>query len=572
MKSSSKALKRKFSVSTPSGSPLKRFRERDEDCSERSIIDEEESARIKKRNRDEESALEKSKRSKDEDAEESEQVERGGKKRRLNYSAGDFLPSSPSFSSGNFLSSPLKKLKGPSMAVSLSMSHSVDEDSRRFSRSASNESLSLGLAPVEKSKVEGFTPLLSVSPGWINETGFTKDKKIEFDIERQFVEPKWYATYFLGKEGHMDFVGVQEDGSAVVVSIVRSSNEGYFKTIVRSTEGTVKHEIFVGNQILEKLAEAKTTDKLESFYKKVVKKYVLGGTASETGFEKLKDLKILKGDNVKATLQKLEEQEEPQQFKFGVFYAKEGQTNEDEMFQNHGEQSASYSDFLSILGTTINLQGFDGYDGGLDTSKGNRTGKQSVFTAYKGFEIMYHVATMLPFTEDDEQQLDKKRHLGNDVTMIVFLDRESPNSTLQYSPATIKTHFNHVLCVVSPAPAAGPASLTLKSPRMRHEDMGDVDLSRSVSSEFLTPQPVTPAPVQSTSSSQNYFVQFSKKESVPDFGPELPSPPLVVSREYLRDVLLCKLINGEIASYEAPSFKEKLRKTRTVLLNSFKTE
>lgn len=35
------------------------------------------------------------------------------------------------------------------------------------------------------------------------------------------------------------------------------------------------------------------------------------------------------------------------------------------------------------------------------------TGDESYFTAYKGYDIMFHVAPMLPFDEDDEQQVFK---------------------------------------------------------------------------------------------------------------------------------------------------------------------
>lgn len=40
------------------------------------------------------------------------------------------------------------------------------------------------------------------------------------------------------------------------------------------------------------------------------------------------------------------------------------------------------------------------------------------------------------------------------------LDR-APNSNYQYAPATIKTHFNHVLCVVSPAPDSIPSQVEI---------------------------------------------------------------------------------------------------------------
>lgn len=45
-----------------------------------------------------------------------------------------------------------------------------------------------------------------------------------------------------------------------------------------------------------------------------------------------------------------------------------------------------------------------GYRGDLDT-KTNATGKYSVFRRWKGFEIMFHVSTLLPFSKGEEQQV-----------------------------------------------------------------------------------------------------------------------------------------------------------------------
>lgn len=35
---------------------------------------------------------------------------------------------------------------------------------------------------------------------------------------------------------------------------------------------------------------------------------------------------------------------------------------------------------------------------------------------------MFHVSTKLPFQPDDEQKVERKRHLGNDICVIVFND------------------------------------------------------------------------------------------------------------------------------------------------------
>lgn len=41
---------------------------------------------------------------------------------------------------------------------------------------------------------------------------------------------------------------------------------------------------------------------------------------------------------------------------------------------------------------------------------------------FEGHEIMFHVSTLLPFTPEQRQQVERKRHVGNDIVNIVFVD------------------------------------------------------------------------------------------------------------------------------------------------------
>lgn len=44
------------------------------------------------------------------------------------------------------------------------------------------------------------------------------------------------------------------------------------------------------------------------------------------------------------------------------------------------------------------------FRGGLDVSHG-QTGSQSVYTVFRGQELMFHISTKLPYTEGDMQQV-----------------------------------------------------------------------------------------------------------------------------------------------------------------------
>uniref|UniRef100_A0A673LV62 Si:ch1073-90m23.1 n=1 Tax=Sinocyclocheilus rhinocerous TaxID=307959 RepID=A0A673LV62_9TELE len=129
-------------------------------------------------------------------------------------------------------------------------------------------------------------------------------------------------------------------------------------------------------------------------------------------------------------------------FKFGVLYQREGQLTEEDILSNN-EESEEFLEFLSILGQTVKLQGFTGFRGGLDVSHG-QTGNEAVFTSFHGLEIMFHVATKLPFTEADTQQLQRKRHIGNDIVALVYQEGNTP-----FISDVIRSHFLHCFILQS---------------------------------------------------------------------------------------------------------------------------
>src|SRR5690349_7666710 len=50
---------------------------------------------------------------------------------------------------------------------------------------------------------------------------------------------------------------------------------------------------------------------------------------------------------------------------------------------------------------------------------------------------------MLPFDSKDRQQIQRKRHIGNDVVVIVFIDGDTP-----FSPNSISSKFNTIFIIV----------------------------------------------------------------------------------------------------------------------------
>lgn len=129
------------------------------------------------------------------------------------------------------------------------------------------------------------------------------------------------------------------------------------------------------------------------------------------------------------------------EFKFGVLYQKYGQSTEEELFCNNNT-SPALDQFLSLLGQRIQLKDHRGYRGGLDIQNGH-TGEEAIYEIFKEREIMFHVSTLLPYRDNDPQQLQRKRHIGNDIVAVVFQEENTP-----FSPDMIASHFLHAFIVV----------------------------------------------------------------------------------------------------------------------------
>lgn len=204
-------------------------------------------------------------------------------------------------------------------------------------------------------------------------------------------------------------------------------------------------------------------------------------------------------------------------FKFGVLYQRFGQTTEEELFGNN-KMSPALDEFLEVLGEKIKLKDHKGYRGGLDIQNGH-TGDVAVYEVFKEREIMFHVSTMLPHTEGDPQQLQRKRHIGNDIVAIVFQEANTP-----FSPDMIASHFLHAFIVVQPV------------------------------------EPNTP--------NVRYKVSVTARDDVPFFGPTLPNPSVFRKGPEFKEFLLTKLINAENACYKADKFAKLELRTRTSLLQN----
>jgi hypothetical protein len=130
---------------------------------------------------------------------------------------------------------------------------------------------------------------------------------------------------------------------------------------------------------------------------------------------------------LKKQVKKMDSELNLNRFKFGVAYLDRFDTSEQQMLANtveDTENSEEFNNFLSMIGNTIELEGWKGFAGGLDVSEDRLTGNTAVYNKSntpKESEIIYHITPWLPQSpHDDGNNLERKRHFGNDTVVIIF--------------------------------------------------------------------------------------------------------------------------------------------------------
>uniref|UniRef100_A0A8C4PHF2 Signal-induced proliferation-associated protein 1 n=1 Tax=Equus asinus asinus TaxID=83772 RepID=A0A8C4PHF2_EQUAS len=341
-----------------------------------------------------------------------------------------------------------------------------------------------------------------------------QNRSLAYSLEHADLGAGYYRKYFYGKE-HQNFFGLDEALGPVAVSLRREEKESSgggtlhsYRIIVRTTQlrtlrGTISEDALPPGpprglsprKLLEHVAPRLSPTCLRL------------GSASP---------------KVPRTLLTLDEQVLSFQRKVGILYCREGQGSEEEMYNNQ-EAGPAFTQFLTLLGDVVRLKGFDSYRAQLDT-KTDSTGTHSLYTTYQDHEIMFHVSTMLPYTPNNQQQLLRKRHIGNDIVTIVF---QEPGSK-PFCPTTIRSHFQHVFLVVR------------------------------------AHAPCTPH--------TSYRVAVSRTQDTPAFGPALPpgGGPFQANADF-RALLLAKALNGEQAASQAGQFHAMATRTRQQYLQDLAT-
>ncbi|PRP84641.1 rap GTPase-activating protein [Planoprotostelium fungivorum] len=189
-------------------------------------------------------------------------------------------------------------------------------------------------------------------------------------------------------------------------------------------------------------------------------------------------------------------------YKFGILYA--GTEREERAIYSIDVPSRQFQEFLSLLGEEVELKGWSKFRGGLDV-RDNLQGMSSIYTTHDRFEIMFHVSTLLPRRDTDSECIERKKHIGNDLVVVVFKEGKQP-----LDPTVFRSQFNHVFVVVEPTPNG------------------------------------------------HYKVAVACKPGVRPHGPFL-SDPATYSPKEMREFLLTKLINAERAALFGSMFSSNIK-------------
>ncbi|XP_012281715.1 rap1 GTPase-activating protein 1 isoform X2 [Orussus abietinus] len=331
--------------------------------------------------------------------------------------------------------------------------------------------------------------LLSTQPAW--------QPRIDQDDTA-----KCYRRFFVGRE-HVNLVGRDSESGPVLVSVKAETVAGqeHWRVLLRLRTGSA-HELVPASTLGPSPSPAKMVKVInESLNVNSLLPVVCSGAG--------------------ALIARYDEHALVSRFKFGVLHQRAGQVTEEQLFGNR-QMTPAFQEFLDLLGQRIDLKDHKGYRGGLDTRHG-QTGDSAVYEVFRGREVLFHVASLLPYSHGDSQQLQRKRHIGNDIVAIIFQEEPTP-----FSPDMIASHFLHAFIVVQVVEPCGPNA--------------------------------------------RYKVSITARDDVPWFGPPLPTPAVFLRGVEFKEFLLTKLINAENAAYKAEKFAKLELRTRSALLESLTEE
>lgn len=341
----------------------------------------------------------------------------------------------------------------------------------------------------------------------------TKTYTIEHTRER------WYERFFWDKE-HQNFVGKHDTLGAIALSLLKE------KVVSSSEEKKYQYRAILWTKKgMLRCYFPKKSNKTADVFATIA-------DSCELQRSSLNNLMLVQKEQqqkLSQDLLKIESMETSSRLIFGVIYGKDNQSAiEDMLLNEHG--SETFNQLLDIIATKIDMNTFENKEltkfAGLTTKSDTATDgvSHAYYTEFDGFEIIFHVSTLLPYSATDAQQVARKRKIGNDIGVLIINEGSGV-----FTPSLASSKVNHVFGVMQ-----------LDKRQGTH-----------VQYKFTT----------------------SSKDEVPSFGPVLQDDlTLFDDPAIFRSFILTKMINGVHSAYHnAPGFKREQTQEKLLddLLNRY---
>ncbi|KAL7722561.1 Rap/Ran GTPase-activating protein [Entamoeba marina] len=226
--------------------------------------------------------------------------------------------------------------------------------------------------------------------------------------------------------------------------------------------------------------------------------------------------------------------------KIALIYVASGQEDQWEILAN-SSASKQYVNFTAALGEETDLKEYNGYIGGLDR-KFNCDGQSILYYKTHTNEVIFHEVVRMP-SVPDENDLVKKKHVGNDNVSIVW------NEHTHFYPQTITSGFNCAHLIVNPGPN-GVDRVDV----WRKQDVG---VFGPITNSMVVPEDLLPELLRETAINADYcaasrmngdeylFPSIRRKEAIQDL---IPKNPTFSQKGYLPTISVMldnKEVNGK---------------------------
>ncbi|EAL66329.1 RapGAP/RanGAP domain-containing protein [Dictyostelium discoideum AX4] len=364
-----------------------------------------------------------------------------------------------------------------------------------------------------------------------------------------------YKQQFYGKP-HKTFMSLSSPNGPILVCIKKVGNSSDdFYLLVCTEKGF--EEVRANKDSLQKSKTTRSFLKMRPTSLNVI-------TSVRPELTKVPLCKVT-DKSIQEELVKVCEPEFNKVIKSALLYCKESQRDDNDMLKNISSNvSQEYNDFLNFLGEKVELKDFSKFNGGLDI-KNNSHGTHSIYSQINDVEVMYHVATMLPFFPSDPKQSERRKLISLDRVVIIFNDGSKP-----MSPNCIKSKSTQIIILIQPIKNfVGNSKTTIGISNDENRVVGEQP-SPSLTTTTTTTTTTSPTINSNSPTPSNkikYRVSISNRDEVPNYGPPLPDPPIFEKDDSFRNFLYQKMVGGAASLRNTPAFTSKNSEKASALIN-----